>query len=59
MTLTVKGLIKELKKYPMDSPVGFYSWNRAYRPDAGVANRVQSVELCNDGKTVALVGGFE
>ena len=55
---TVAGLIEELKKCPQDSPVGHYYTNSANRGDASWISLIRGVEICEDKKTVALIGGY-
>ena len=58
MTLTVKELIKELKKCPQDSIVGFYPSNASNLGDAMWINKIRQVGMCTDKETVMLVRGF-
>jgi len=55
---TVSGLIEELKKCPMDAPVGHYYTNSSNRGDSNWISKIRGVEMCTDGKTVALIGGY-
>jgi hypothetical protein len=56
---TVAGLIEELKKCLRDSPVGHYYTNSANRGDANWISLIRGVEICDDQKTVALIGGYK
>lgn len=56
---TVSGLIEELKKCDPNAPVGHYHNNSANRGDGNHwISLIRGVEICRDGKTVALIGGF-
>jgi hypothetical protein len=57
--VTTKQLIEWLNKYPPESTVGYYPCNANARGCNWRITRIESVEMCDDNKTVAIVGGFE
>lgn len=57
--MNVNELISELQKYSGTETVGYYPTNAHGRGSSWRANKIQGVEMCDDGETVAIVGGFE
>jgi hypothetical protein len=54
--LTVGELIEELSKYPADARLGYFSINAHLRGDPTWIDGIFGVELCDDEKTVAIIG---